>query len=329
MRLDAPGGSQGRRGIVPAVEPGRPRAISLLPAATEIVGALGLMDRLVGVSHECDFPDEANSLPRITRCPIHGKGLSSAEVDRWVSETLAKKGTLYTLDYDLVRSLAPEVVLTQRLCDVCAVDYGTVESFARTLPDPPRVVNLEPSSLEGMFANVAEVAEAMGEPNRAAPVIAALRTRVEAVKSKAATATTRPRCVLLEWVDPPFCAGHWGPELVALAGGTDPVGRPGTKSARIPWEEVVEAKPEVLVLALCGWKATRALEDLPILLNRPGWADLPAVRAGRVFAVDADAYFSRPGPRLVDSLEILASLIHPEVFGATPLHEGVLRAPQT
>jgi iron complex transport system substrate-binding protein len=303
-----------------------PRAISLLPAATEIVGALGLLDRLAGVSHECDFPPEVDALPRVTRCPIHGQGLASAEVDRWVRETLAAKGTLYSLDGELVRRLRPDVILTQRLCDVCAVDYGTVESFARTLPGPPRVLNLEPSSLEDVLGDVRAVAEALGAPARAEPVIAVLRRRVEEVRVRAAAAATRPRCLLLEWVDPPFCAGHWGPELVATAGGADPLGRPGAKSVRVPWQAVVEARPEVLVLALCGWKAARALEDLPLLRARPGWADLPAVRSGRVHAVDADAYFSRPGPRLVDSLEILAGLLHPGIFGEPPPGRGVLRA---
>src|SRR5258706_10217824 len=235
-----------------------PRAVSLLPAATEIVGALGLADRLAAFSHECDFREEASRLPRITRCPIHGKGLSSAEVDRWVSETLKSKGTLYVLDEALLRSLRPEVVLTQRLCDVCAVDYGTVEAFARTLPGPPRVVNLEPSSLEDVFRNVEEVADALGEPARAGPVVAALRARVDSVRARAAAAAGRPRCVLLEWVDPPFCAGHWGPELVEIAGGVDPLGRRGRKSERVPLEDLVAARPQVLVLALCGWKTTRA-----------------------------------------------------------------------
>jgi iron complex transport system substrate-binding protein len=302
------------------------RVVSLLPAATEIVGALGLADRLVGVSHECDFPEEASRLPRVTHCEIHGKGLPSAEVDRWVKSALESRGTLYTLDEPLLRELRPDVILTQKLCDVCAVEYGSVAAFARTLPGPPRVVNLEPSSLEDVFRDIATVAAALGAPERAVPVLDGLRRRTAAVAETARRAATRPRCVLLEWIDPPYGSGHWGPELVEIAGGVDPIGRKGEDSTRVEWEAVRAAAPEAIVLSLCGWKAARALEDLPILRAYPGFADLPAARDGRVFAVDADAYFSRPGPRIVDSLEILAEILHPELFAGRFPPRGVLRA---
>jgi iron complex transport system substrate-binding protein len=316
--------------LLPAAEECRVRVVSLLPAATEIVAALGQTDRLVGVSHECDFPDEVNGKPRVTRCAIHDAGLPSAEIDRWVRETLAATGTLYTMDEPLLRRLAPDVILTQRLCDVCAVGYGTVAALAATLPGPPQVVNLEPSSLAEIFGDVRRVAEALGVPGthspaeglgpkrggasgcRGAEVVAQLEARVEAVRSRAARAGRRPRCFLMEWIDPPFCSGHWGPELVEIAGGEDPLGRKGQDSSRVPWEDVLAAQPEVIVLACCGYRAERTLQDLPILQGYPGWAELPAVRNGQVYAVDASAYFSRPGPRVVDSLEILAEILHPE-----------------
>jgi iron complex transport system substrate-binding protein len=293
------------------VEECRVRVVSLLPAATEIVAALGQTDRLVGVSHECDFPDEVNAKPRVTRCAIHDAGLPSAEIDGWVRETLAETGTLYTMDEPLLRRLAPDVILTQRLCDVCAVGYGTVAALAATLPGPPQVVNLEPSSLAEIFGDIRRVAEALGVPKRGAAVVAQLEARVEAVRSRAARTGRRPRCFLMEWIDPPFCSGHWGPELVEIAGGEDPLGRKGLDSSRIPWEDVLAAQPEVIVLACCGYRAERTLEDLPILQGYPGWAELPAVRNGQVYAVDGSAYFSRPGPRVVDSLEILAEILHP------------------
>jgi iron complex transport system substrate-binding protein len=302
------------------------RVVSLLPAATEIVAALGQLDRLVGVSHECDFPPEVNVRPRVTHCPIYGAGLSSAEVDRWVRETLAASGTLYTLDEPLLRELRPDVILTQRLCDVCAVAYGSVAAFAARLPGPPRVVNLEPSCLEDVFGNVRLVADVLGVPERGEAAIAELRRRVEAVRARAAQAADRPRCFLMEWADPPFCSGHWAPELVELAGGHDSLGRPGEDSARVPWESVVQARPEVLVLACCGYPAARALADLPILQEQPGWRELPAVRSGRVYAVDGHSYFSRPGPRLVDSLEILAEVLHPDLFAGHFPARGVVRA---
>ena len=222
------------------------RVVSLLPAATEIVAALGMLDHLVGVSHECDFPPAVHDLPRITRCAIHGNALPSADIDRWVKTELERTGTLYTMDETLLRRLAPDVIITQRLCDVCAVGYGTVTAFAATLPGSPEVVNLEPQTLAEVFGDVRRVAAALGVPERAAGVIAPLEARVERVRTRAAGAAAR-RCVLLEWIDPPFRSGHWGPELVALAGGVDPVGRAGEDAMQVPWDVVRDAAPEVLV----------------------------------------------------------------------------------
>jgi len=295
------------------------RVVSLLPAATEIVAALGQVDSLVGISHECDFPREVNDLPRVTFCPIHGAGLRSSEIDRWVSETLSSTGTLYRLDELLLRQLKPDVMLTQRLCEVCAVEYGSVAALAATLPGPPEVVNLEPSSLADIFEDIRKVARALHVSDCANSVIQALSSRVEAVQARLSQVHHRPRCFLMEWIDPPFCSGHWCPELVELAGGIDPVGLKEQDSTRIPWQRVVETQPEVIVLACCGYNTHRAFRDLAILQGYPGYLDLPAARNGRVYVVDGSAYFSRPGPRVVDSLEILAEIIHPEVFrGAFP-----------
>jgi len=289
------------------------RVVSLLPAATEIVAALGMLDHLAAVSHECDYPAGVSSKPHATHCPIHGGALASGDIDRWVSETLAATGTLYTMDEDLIRRLDPDVILTQRLCDVCAVGYDSVTAFAATLPRPPRVVNLAPSSVEDILADVHNVGAALGVPERAAQVVAGLRARIEAVRARAMPAD-RARCVLLEWIDPPFRSGHWDPELVELAGGIEPLGKRGEDAARVSWEAVVASAPEVLVLACCGFDVARTLADVPLLRARPGWHALPAVRAGRVYAVDGSAYFSRPGPRIVDSLELLAEILHPELF---------------
>jgi iron complex transport system substrate-binding protein len=287
------------------------RTISLLPAATEIVGALGLMDDLVAVSHECDHPGEANARPRVTRCDIHGEGLDSGAIDAWVSGTLQTQGSLYHLDEETIRRLRPELILTQRLCDVCAPAHGSVQAFAATLPGPPRVVNLEPRCLEDVFANIALVAREMDRPERAGPVVERLRQRVRAVEEASARSSHRPSVFLMEWADPPYCNGHWGPELVELAGGREVFGRKGEDSVRIEWDEVLAADPEVIVLACCGHGVERTLRDLPLLEGRPGWQSLRAVKAGRVHVCDGSAYFSRPGPRLVDSLEILAEIIHP------------------
>jgi iron complex transport system substrate-binding protein len=290
------------------------RIVSLLPAATEIAAALGLMDQVVGVSHECDFPDEANARPRVTHSPVHNAGLTSREVDQWVRRALRENGTIYAIDEPLLRNLRPDVILTQKLCDVCAVGYGTVARLAETLPGPPQVVNLEPSSLADIFDNIRRVAEVCGVHERADELITRLSDRIEAVRRRVNRVANRLRCFLMEWVDPPFCCGHWGPELVEIAGGYDALGRKRQPSLQIEWQEVIDTRPDVIVLALCGYNIDRARRDYEILRGFPEFNSLPAARRGEIYLVDASAYFARPGPRIVDSLEILAGILYPEEF---------------
>ncbi len=291
-----------------------PRIVSLLPAATEIAAALGLMNQVVGVSHECDFPSEANERSRVTYCPVHNTGLTSREVDEWVRHALHENGTLYVIDQPLLRKLRPDVILTQKLCDVCAVGYGTVARLAETLPGPPTIVNLEPSSVSDIFNDIRRVAEVCKVAERSHKLVTELSDRIEAVRRRASRIAHRPRCFLMEWVDPPFCSGHWGPEIVEIAGGYDPLGRKYQPSVQIEWQEVVDMQPDVIVLALCGYDIDRARRDYEILELFPGFDSLPAARQGEIYLVDASAYFARPGPRIVDSLEILAGILHPAEF---------------
>ncbi len=272
------------------------------------------MDQVVGVSHECDFPNQANERPRVTHCPVHNAGLSSREVDEWVRRALRENGTIYAIDEPLLRKLRPDVILTQKLCDVCAVGYGTVAQLAETLPGPPKVVNLEPSSLSDIFDDIRRVAELCDVPERADKVIAELSDRIEGVRRRANRIVHRPRCFLMEWVDPPFCSGHWGPELVEIAGGYDPLGRKYQPSVQIEWQAVLDTQPDVIVLALCGYNIDRARRDYEILRGFPDFNSLPAARRGEIYLVDASAYFARPGPRIVDSVEILAGILHPLEF---------------
>jgi iron complex transport system substrate-binding protein len=290
------------------------RIVSLLPAATEITAALGLMEQVVGVSHECDFPKEANARPRVTHCPVHNAGLASGEVDQWVRRALRDNGTIYTIDEPLLRELRPNVILTQKLCDVCAVGYGTVARLAETLPGPPQVVNLEPTSLTDIFDDIRSVAEACSVPERAHEIIAGLSERLEFVRHRADRISHRPRCFLMEWVDPPFCSGHWGPELVEIAGGRDSLGRKNQPSAQVDWREVIDARPEIMVLALCGYDISHARRDYELLQSFPDFGSIPAALDGDIYLVNASAYFARPGPRIVDSLEILAGILHPGEF---------------
>jgi iron complex transport system substrate-binding protein len=290
------------------------RIVSLLPAATEVAAALGLMDQVVGVSHECDFPKEANERPRVTRCAVHGAELASRDVDEWVRRALHQNGSIYTIDELLLRKLQPDLILTQKLCDVCAIGYGTVAKLAQTLPGPPRVVNLEPTSLADIFDDIRRVADSCEVRERAEKLIVNLSERVEKVRKRAATIAKRPRCFLMEWVDPPFCSGHWGPELVQIAGGDDPLGRKHRPSAQIDWQQVLDASPEIIVLALCGYDVARARHDYELLERFPGFCSIPAAQTGEIYIVNASAYFARPGPRIVDSLEILAGILHPREF---------------
>jgi iron complex transport system substrate-binding protein len=287
------------------------RTVSMLPAATEIVGALGLMDQLVAVSHECDYPEEANHRPRVTYCEIYGKGLPSSEIDRWVSERLQPHGSLYTLDEARLRELAPDLILTQRLCDVCAPSYDSVEAMARALPSHPRVLNLEPKKLEDVLQCISDVAGAMGRPERGAEVRRGLEKRIASV-AQCVEGLPRPSVFIMEWAEPIYNSGHWNPELIRLAGGMPVLSSEGEYSVRVAWEDLRAADPEVLVIACCGHKVERTRADVPILEALPGWPSLRAVRNRRTFLADGSAYFSRPGPRIVDTLEMLASMIHPE-----------------
>ncbi len=301
------------------------RIVSLLPSATEIVCALGLEDSLVGVTHECDFPPSVKSLPKVTRTLIPHDA-TSAEIDALVRERLTESTALYTLDMPTLERLKPDLLVTQALCDVCAVAEAEVMDAACRLPGNPNVLNLEPMSLEDVFRTLLMVGEATGTAAKAQEVVDRLRERVNAVECKAGAIPReqRPRVAFIEWIDPIFNGGHWNPQLVEMAGGIDVLGSVGQPSRTTPWQRVIDSQPEVLVIACCGFTAERALKDVPILERQPGWNDLPCVQDGRVYIADGNAYFSRPGPRLVESLDIMAHAIHPDLF-EPPSNVGLIR----
>ncbi len=289
------------------------RIVSLLPSATEIICELGLGPQLVGVSHECDYPPEVLRIPKVTSSVIPNDA-PSAEIDGLVRVHLQTSKALYMLDLDLLESLRPDCIVTQALCDVCAVSVGDVETAVRSLPGAPTVINLEPSRLEDVFDTIELVGNVAGVRATAKSKVAELKSRVTAVATRTATKIdSRPRVALLEWIDPPFNAGHWNPQLVALAGGMDCLGNEGMPSRTLDWLEIETAAPEVLFVACCGYSLQQTLADLPILTQQPGWTKLPSTQSDRVYAFDGNASFSRPGPRLVDSLELLAHALHPHV----------------
>lgn len=287
------------------------RIVSLLPSATEILFALGLDDEVVAVTHECDFPPAAQQKPHITRSRLR-PDMSSGEIDHAVrTEISSDAHTLYTIDRDLLARLAPDLIVTQQLCEVCAVAYDEVLDAVASLPLRPEVLNLEPASLADVLADIERVGAATGRTAEAERLVGELRARVERVTERVNAAEHRPTVAFLEWIDPLFCGGHWNPELVEMAGGRDPLGRLGQPAVTIEWEQVRAIEPEVMVISCCGFTAERTRQELPILESQPGYAELPCVHNSRVHVVDGNAYFSRPGPRLVDSLELLAGFIHP------------------
>jgi len=285
------------------------RIASLLPSATEIVCALGLADCLVGVSHECDYPaDVVAELPKLTRSVVPS-GLASLEIDAEVSARLRRGESLYTVNEEQLAALQPDVIITQELCDVCAVNFSQVQALAARMPGQPKVVSLTPPNLEGIFEDVRSVAQVLGVPERGERLIANLRARLNAIQHSV-EGRPRPRVFALEWLDPPFAAGHWVPEMIALAGGAEVLGQAGEKSFRVTWEQVAAAQPEVIILIPCGYSREQAQAEWDALPKPALWDELPAARMGRVYALDANSYCSRPAPRVVEGIEALACVIH-------------------
>ncbi len=293
------------------------RICSLLPSATEIVFALGEGSSLVGVTHECDYPAAASQIPHVTRSNIPS-GISSQEIDSGVSNALETAGTLYELNLPLLEELRPDLILTQRLCDVCAVSYDRVQEAARNLQSHPVVLNLEPHSLADILENIIVVGKAIDAEAQANELRCGLERRIDAIGCKTENIRDRPRVFAMEWVNPPYCGGHWMKELVEIAGGRDDLALLHRPSRRIEWRKVLEFAPEIVVLTCCGFSLSRCEREGEILATFEGVHDLPAAQAERVYATDGSAYFSRPGPRIVDSLEILAYLTHPDLFPRPP-----------
>lgn len=285
------------------------RIASLVPSATEAVFALGLGERVVAVTHECDHPAAACGLPRLTRSVIPA-GLAPAEIDERVREVTARGESLYRLDEERLAELEPELIVTQALCSVCAVSFDDVRAVAARLPGRPEVLSLDPTTLEEVLDDVVALAEATGVRERGIALRGELGERLAAVETAVAD-RGRPRVVALEWLDPPYVAGHWVPEMVALAGGEDVAGSAGARSRTVPWTELADGHPEVAIVMPCGLYAPQAAAQA-----RDHADALHTLGAERTVAVDAASSFSRPGPRLVDGVELLAHLLHPDAVGA-------------
>ena len=300
------------------------RVVSLLPSATEIAHFVGAGDALVGVTHECDYPGGVESLPKLTSTSINNHALTSAEIDAAIGKHLTDTVSIYSLDVELLEELEPDLILTQGLCEVCAVSLDVVMQAVDRSPKEPRVLSMNPTSLGGVLRAIGEVGDAVGCGEEAREKVAILRTRLARVE-EAVAGLPRLRVGCIEWLDPPFSAGHWVPEMVRFAGGEELFAKAGESSVRLSWTEIFEAAPEVLVLMPCGFDVVRTIREARVLPELPGWSDLPAVKSGRVWAVDGNSYFSRPAPRLVEGVEILARILHPRAFPDAPEPEDAVR----
>jgi len=299
-----------------------PRIVSFLPSATEMVFALGLEDALVGVTHECDYPELVKRKPVVVRNVLPVETMTQSEIDRAVAQRLRKGQSLYQIDEELLASLAPDLILTQNLCQVCAPSGNEVSQVLKALPNKPEILWMTPQSLEEIFDNLRDLGELVGQTKKAETLIAESQARLEKLKSET-SGLSHPRVFCMEWLDPVYACGHWVPEMVTIAGGADEVGSDGGESVRISWERLAEWAPEVLVMMPCGFNLQQTMKQVwqhfgPYSSfapeQRSAFFDLPAVRNDRVYAVDANSYFARPGPRVVEGTELLAHLIHPEDF---------------
>ncbi len=287
------------------------RIASLVPHATELLFALGLGEQVVAVTHECDYPPAALALPKLTRDMLPA-GLSASEIDRAVRELTSEGKAIYELDRDALAALAPELIVTQALCPVCAVSYDEVAEIAKAMPGRPRVIALDPKTLGETFGDVRTLAQATERRDAGVELVQRAAARLDRVRL-AVRGRARPRVAAIEWLDPLYVAGHWTPQMIDLAGGNDVLGLPGEASETISWEALAAAGPEIVVVMPCGYDARRAHAEAMRHAER-----LAGLAGARVVAVDASAYFSRPGPRLTDGVELLAHILHPDAVPAAP-----------
>jgi len=300
------------------------RICSLLPSATEILFALGLGDSVVGVTHECDFPLEAALRPALIRPRVDPKSLP-AELDRQVTELVRRGENIYAVDAELLRSLSPDLIVTQDLCHVCAASPDDLATALTRLAKKPQVLTLTPHCLRDVWEGFRRVGEATHRRREAQALATTLEQRVALIEAKAARASSRPRVVCLEWLDPYYVGGHWVPEMVAKAGGEDVLGKAGEPSFRVTPEEIAGMRAEVILVMNCGYGLARTVAEFSMNALPGGGRELPAVRERRVSAVDANSYFSRPGPRLADGVALLAHLFHPDLFSLN-LPDGACQA---
>ena len=294
------------------------RICSFLPSATEIVFLLGLGDSLHGVSHECDFPPDALGRPKVVRSRFDSDNLSSGEIDRIVTDMMMRGENIYEVDADVLADARPDMVITQQLCEVCAVSFEDVQHAVAALNPVPTILSLDPHRIDDVLNDITRVGESAGVQDAAAGVVDGLRARIDSVLQATESGAVSPTVACIEWMDPVIAAGHWVPEMVEIAGGTDALVQPGSPSIRIDFSQLIEADPDVLVMMPCGMDVARARSEFDALPGHADWSRLSAFQNGRAYVVDSGALFSRSGPRLVDGIELLARILHPDLFNESP-----------
>ncbi len=303
------------------------RIVSLLPSATELVCAIGLQSSLVGVSHECDFPPEVQNLPRVTRTKLHPRA-TSAQIDQLIKESVQSQTALFELDRDLILELRPDLIISQNLCNVCAVSQAEVQNVVDALGNNAKVLWLHARNLDEVMESIGIVGNAANASQPAQQLQRSLRARVNAVRERVESLSPtepKPTVLLLEWLDPLYNGGHWNPELIELAGGIPVLCKAGEASQKIEWSDVLNEDPDVLLIACCGYSIDRAMDDIPSLVSLPRFGQLRCVDTGQVYLADGSQYFNRPGPRLVDTLELLAHTLHPTQFALPQYVEATAR----
>ncbi|MEC8891575.1 MAG: cobalamin-binding protein [Chloroflexota bacterium] len=286
------------------------RICSLLPSTTEIVCSLGLRDSLVGITHECDYPPGISNVPVVTESIIDHTNSTSIEIDRHISAAVHSGSGIYSIKDVVLNASKPDLILTQELCEVCAVSYSMVESSVKELKGKQTVLSFEPTNLEGIFESIERIGHFTNVDDISKPLVKDLRSRVSHVAKRAAVANEKPHVLGLEWLDPPFIGGHWVPEMIGSAGGKDVIGLSEKPSRQISWQEASASNPEIVVLMVCGFDLSKTVAEFCSAKIGPFWDNFE----GSIFAADGSSFFSRPGPRIVDGLEILAEIIHPELF---------------
>jgi iron complex transport system substrate-binding protein len=290
------------------------RICSLLPSTTEVVCALGLADNLVGVTHECDYPPEVRDKSKVIMSFINPDELSSREIDDLITKNRNEGKSTYLIDIGELKKANPDIILTQGLCEVCAVSGNEVVESVKALGRTPKVISFEPSTIDQILDAILKIGDATDTKGRADELVEKLKLRIHRIESLFSGERDRPRVFCMEWLDPPYAAGHWIPEMVELAGGANGIGKPGEPSRKVSWDDIYDFAPQIITVMPCGFNIEDTLKEIDTVTSHKYWNQMPASRRGHVYLVDANSYFSRSGPRIVDGLEILAKIIHPEAL---------------